>query len=91
MSRYGHQSTSYNGVFNHVFNSYPKAKAILGFYDKIPIEQRHCRYNPKGLNQFMIDYRTSRNNKPSKCPHKNSKYIQQDFQSFIKYCQEHLK
>ncbi len=87
---YGHRATAFNGVFNHVFNKYPKAKDILGFYDKIPVDQRHCRYNDKGLSEFMWDYIVSKGGKPSKDIHKNAQYIQKDFQSFIQYCKQHL-
>lgn len=88
---YGHRDTALNGVFNHVFNKYPKAEQLLGFYDGIPTDQRHCRWNAKGFNQFLKDYRISRNSNPSNIPFKNCLYIQKDFEPFIKYCQEKLR
>lgn len=88
--RYGDKRTAYNGVFNHVINKYPKSKEILGFYYNIPKDQQHCRYNPKGLLQFMRDYIKSKGGTPNKCSHKNAQYIQRDFQSFIQYCKQNL-
>lgn len=89
--RYGHRATAFSGVFNHVINKYPKAKDILGFYDKIPIDQRHCRCNLKGIYDLMKEYISSKGDKPNKDFRKNAQYIQKDFQSFIKYCQLKLK
>lgn len=89
--KYGHRSTAFNGVFKYVFNTYPKAKDVLGFYKEIPKDQQHCKYNIKGIEQFMKDYRVSRGSNPSNDYFKNALYIQKDFESFIKYCQEKLK
>lgn len=89
--KYGDRRTALNGVFKHVFNVYPKAKEMLGFYDGIPKDQQHCRWNSKGLNKFLQDYRISKGSNPSKDIQKNSEYIQQDFQTFADYCKQKLK
>lgn len=89
--KYGDKRTNLNGIFNHVFNAYPKAKEILDFYKKIPLDQRHCRWNSDGFEKFIKDYITSIGETPSRKSYENAHIIQNDFKSFIKYCQANLK
>ncbi|WP_293925416.1 hypothetical protein [Sphingobacterium sp. UBA6320] len=89
--KYGDRRTAFNGVFKHVFNVYPKAKEILGFYEGIPKDQQHCRWNSNGFKEFLKSYRLSKSSNPSNDIRKNCEYIQKDFQSFITYCNTHLK
>lgn len=89
--RYDHPATALNGVLNYIQLKYPECDLLKTLEDGIPKAQRHARINLKAINQFMCDYRVSRQSNPSKVIDKNAYYIQQNFKPFAEYCKEKLK
>lgn len=79
--KYGHPATAINGVALYIQRKYPESTVVQDIR-----KSGHF----KALNDFMKEYRKSRDSTPSKDMDRNAMYIQNNFTPFAEYCKQKL-